>query len=277
MTHKHGRNRREGAKKVSVEQSLVLSEIEAGVVRLTLNRPAQYNLLSSSMIAALHEEFNHLATSDDIRVVILAASGRAFCAGHDLAEIRRDNADASLRALFDRCSAMMLAIDALPMPVIAQVQGIATAAGCQLVAACDMAVASDQASFATSGIKLGLFCSTPSVPLVETIGAKHAAEMLFTGAFIDSQRALAIGLVNRVVPAQMLEAAAQSLAASVAQHSKHAITSGKRLLRAQRAASISDAYAMAAGNMARDMQSLDAQCGIDAFLAKRESPNWVGK
>jgi enoyl-CoA hydratase/carnithine racemase len=178
---------------MSVEQSLVLTEINAGVARLTLNRPQQYNALSSAMLAALHEALDSVAANGAVRVIIIAAAGRAFCAGHDLREIRAHDDEAWHRALFDRCSALMLRLQAISQPVIAEVQGVATAAGCQLVAACDLAVASVDARFATSGIGLGLFCSTPAVALRANLSAKHAAHLLFTGAFIDAAHAERIG------------------------------------------------------------------------------------
>jgi enoyl-CoA hydratase/carnithine racemase len=258
----------------SVEEAQVLTSVADGVATVTLNRAAQYNVLSRAMIAALHNTLLDVGERDDVRAVVIAASGRAFCAGHDLREMRANPDQSWQRALFDQCSAMMLAIDALPLPVIAQVQGIATAAGCQLVAACDIAIASDNARFATSGIGLGLFCSTPAVALTRAVAAKHAAELLFTGDFIDAARAAEIGLVNRAVTPDQLAAVTRNIALRIASHSRHAIASGKRLLRQQRNLPLAEAYAAASENMARDMRTNDAQCGIDAFLDKRPTPDW---
>ncbi|MCS6996821.1 MAG: enoyl-CoA hydratase [Casimicrobiaceae bacterium] len=266
---------REGA---SVGEPLILRSPEIGardgVVRLTLNRPQQFNALSYEVLAALETELAALETDPEARVVVLAGTGRAFCAGHDLREMRAHEDEAWLRALFDRCSAVMLQIARLPQVVIARVHGIATAAGCQLVAACDLAVASSEARFATSGIRLGLFCSTPSVPLIMSVGRKAAAEMLFTGDFLSAEQAERIGLVNRVVPPEALDEAVAELAARVARHSGHALASGKRLLHELSGDALAAAYASAARNMARDMMSCDARAGIDAFNAKRPLPAW---
>lgn len=265
----------------SLDESLLLREQRDGIATLTLNTPTNFNALSSAMIASLQSAFDQLAIDREVRVIVLAANGRAFCAGHDLREMRSLD-EASHRALFERCSKLMMTIDALPQPMIAKVQGIATAAGCQLVASCDLAVASFDASFATSGIKLGLFCSTPAVALARNVAAKHAAEMLFTGEFIDAQKAAAIGLINLAVPANELDAATSALATRIAAQSRAALTSGKRLLRAFRgqntssdAQALAAMYALAAANMARDMQTRDASAGIDAFLEKTPRPEWV--
>lgn len=266
----------------SVDEPLVTVRNEHGIATLTLNRPANYNALSSAMIAALHAALNAVATSD-ARVVILASRGRAFCAGHDLREMRAHPDETWQRALFDRCSALMLAIRAMPQPVIACVQGVATAAGCQLVATCDLAIASTDARFATSGIALGLFCSTPAVALTRTVSQKHAAELLFTGEFIDAARAEQMGLVNRIVAPEALLSATQHMAEQIARHSFHAIASGKRVLAVlqtqtqpqSQSQSLADAYKTASVNMARDMSSNDARIGIDAFLAKSSPPDWT--
>jgi enoyl-CoA hydratase/carnithine racemase len=262
----------------SLEEPLVLHEYEDGIATLTLNRPANFNALSSAMIAALQSALDTIAERSDVRVVVIAARGRAFCAGHDLRELRAHADRAFQRALFDRCSAMMMAIASLPQPVIAKVHGIATAAGCQLVAACDLAVASTDARFATSGINLGLFCSTPAVALTRVVGAKHAAEMLFTGEFISATDAVRYGLINRAVAANQLDVAATELAQRIASQSRTALTSGKQLLRQLRQTNNDTTlldYQVAAENMACDMESVDAQLGIDAFLSKSVRAPWT--
>ncbi len=263
----------------SVEEDFVLLGVGDGVATVTINRPSNFNALSSAMIDALQAALDGIAAHRDIRVVVLAASGRAFCAGHDLRELRAHDDEQWHRALFERCSRMMTTIQALPQPVIAKVQGVATAAGCQLVASCDMAVASVDARFATSGINLGLFCSTPAVAISRALPAKQAAEMLFTGAFIDARRAVEIGLINRAVTTSELDHAVSEIAAQVASQSTAAIVSGKRLLRAlnqmrEATLTLGAAYALAGANMARDMQSVDAKQGIDAFLKKTPRGEW---
>jgi enoyl-CoA hydratase/carnithine racemase len=253
----------------SEARALVLRETADGIATLTLNSPSNFNALSSTMIAELHAALDDVSSRDDVRVVVIAANGKAFCAGHDLREMRAHDDEAWHRALFDRCSAMMLAIEAMPKPVIAKVQGVATAAGCQLVATCDLAIASEHAKFATSGIKLGLFCSTPAVALTKVIAPKIANELLFTGDFIDAVSAQSIGLVNRAVAIDELDPHVNALARRIASHSLASLASGKRLLRSLRSTSATDVrYPMAAENMARDMQTSDARNGIDAFLAK---------
>jgi enoyl-CoA hydratase/carnithine racemase len=255
----------------SVEQPAVLTSVDQGIATLTLNRPTHYNALSVSMLTALQLALNAVAARSDVRVIVLAATGRAFCAGHDLRELRANPDTAWQRALFDQCSALMLSLGSISQPVIAQVQGVATAAGCQLVAACDLAIASIDARFATSGIGLGLFCSTPAVALTRTLSAKHAAELLFTGDFIDATRAQEIGVVN----ADALVETTLSMAMRIGSHSFNAVASGKRLLRSIQAQTLSDAYVQASLAMARDMSSNDARIGIDAFLAKAGTPNWT--
>lgn len=261
----------------SLEEAPVLRSAHEGVVTLTLNRPAQYNALSSAMIAALQGAVDALATDANCRVLVIAAQGRAFCAGHDLREMRAHPDEAWQRALFTRCSRLMLSLAELPQPVIAAVQGVATAAGCQLVASCDLAVAGQSARFATSGINLGLFCSTPAVALTRTLAARHAAEMLFTGEFITATRAAEWGLINRAVDDNALMNEVNTLALRLASQSATALASGKRLLRQIAGASADTAYAHAAANMARDMQSIDARDGIDAFIGKRPQPAWSGR
>lgn len=265
----------------SLDEALVTSHVADGVATLTLNSPSNFNALSSAMIAALQQSFEAVALRHDVRVVVLAATGRAFCAGHDLREMRANDDDAWHRALFARCSHLMMTIEALPQPVIAKVQGVATAAGCQLVATCDLAIASDAATFATSGINLGLFCSTPAVAVTRVLPEKKAAELLFTGAFLDATKAAQLGLINRAVPAAALDQETSALASRIAAQSGAALNSGKKLLLALRHSrgtpGSSEPYALAASNMARDMQSIDAKAGIDAFLDKTPRPAWVDR
>ena len=206
--------------------SILVTTIEAGVATLTMNRPAQYNVLSAEMLDALQSQLEALAAQPAVRVVVLAAAGKAFCAGHDLREMRAEPSLAFYQALFAQCSRLMATIQALPQPVIARVQGVATAAGCQLVAMCDLAVAADTARFAVSGVNLGLFCATPSVALSRNVSRKAAFEMLVTGDFIDAAQARERGLVNRVVPPDRLDAEVRSLADSIVAKPAVAIAAG---------------------------------------------------
>ncbi|RIK37789.1 MAG: enoyl-CoA hydratase [Chloroflexi bacterium] len=259
-----------------VEEPLLLREDRDDITTLTLNRPKQFNTLSQAMLAALQRELDDIAQNDSIRVVVLAAAGKAFCAGHDLKEMRAHTDYAFQKALFDQCSRMMLTIQRLPQPVIAKVQGLATAAGCQLVAQCDLAVAADSATFATSGIRVGLFCSTPAVPVSRAMPQKKALELLLTGDFIDAQTAVQYGLINDAVPADQLDAAVQRLVDAIATKSSYAVESGKRMFYQQIGMSLEEAYAYAAEVIACDMQADDAAEGIDAFLQKRQ-PVWQGR
>ena len=258
------------------EDALVLRRNEAGVATLTLNRPKQYNALSQAMLAALQAELDVVAADQTIRVVVIAGNGPAFCAGHDLKEMRAHTDPAFHQALFAQCGQVMLTINRLPQPVIARVHGIATAAGCQLVAACDLAVASDNARFATSGINVGLFCSTPGVALSRNLGRKQALELLLTGDFIDAPTALRQGLVNRVAPLDQLDATVWQLADSIRDKSPLAIAMGKELFYRQLELGLEAAYACASEAMACNMNSEDAREGIDAFIAKRK-PEWKGR
>ncbi|MDB5796919.1 MAG: enoyl-CoA hydratase [Paucimonas sp.] len=261
------------AQRDRAQEPQVLREQRSGIVTLTLNRGARFNPLSVAMIEALQAEFTQLATDTSARVVVLAGQGTAFCAGHDLREMRACPDEAYYRSLFALCSKMMLAMQALPQPVIARVHGMATAAGCQLVASCDLAVASTQARFAVSGVKLGLFCSTPSVALSRNVLPKHALEMLLTGEFIDASTALQYGLVNRVVPADELDAAIDTLAASICAKPATAIRMGKQLFYRQAAMGTAAAYQLAAQAMACNMMDADALEGVQAFIDKRP-PNF---
>ncbi|WP_321876077.1 enoyl-CoA hydratase [Paraburkholderia bannensis] len=240
----------------------------AGVVRLTLNRPDAFNALSEALIDALLAQLAAIAKSD-ARVVVIAAAGRAFCAGHDLKEMRATPSLDYYEALFARCSKMMLAIQTLPQPVIARVQGVATAAGCQLVAMCDLAVAADSARFAVSGINLGLFCSTPAVPLTRNVSRKAAFEMLMTGDFIDAPTALREGLVNRVVPPDELDEAVTALAAKICAKPREAVEAGKGLFYRQLEMGVEAAYQLAGQTMACNMMTDPALDGVQAFIDKR--------
>lgn len=244
-----------------------------GVVTLTLNDPARFNALGSDMLAALQQALDGVARDETARAVVLAASGRAFCAGHNLKDMAAHPDLAWYQALFAQCSKVMLAIHKLPVPVIARVHGMATAAGCQLVAQCDLAVAADAATFATSGIHYGLFCATPSVPLVRNVPAKRAMEMLLTGDFIDAQTALAQGLVNRVVPADLLDAEVEKLVQSIVEKPRVAVAMGKALVHQQRELGIDAAYQLAGQAMAVNMMDAAAQEGARAFAEKRQ-PDW---
>jgi enoyl-CoA hydratase/carnithine racemase len=243
-----------------------------GVVRLTLNRPDAFNALSEQLIAELDAALRTIAKSD-ARVVIIAALGRAFCAGHDLKEMRAVPSLDYYRALFARCSAMMMTIQHMPQPVIARVHGTATAAGCQLVAMCDLAVAADTARFAVSGINLGLFCSTPAVPLSRNLSRKAAFEMLMTGDFIDAAQAREQGLVNRMAPLDALDAEISSLASSICAKPAAAVRAGKALFYRQLEMGVEAAYQLAGQAIASNAMDECALEGIQAFIEKR-APNW---
>ncbi len=246
-----------------------------GVTTLTLNRPQAFNSLSEDMLAALQRELDRLATEDSLRVLVIAASGKAFCAGHDLKEMRAQPSLDYYRSLFNRCGKVMMAIQKLPVPVIAQVQGIATAAGCQLVAQCDLAVAASTARFAVSGVNLGLFCSTPGVALSRNLSRKAAFEMLATGDFISAQEAQVKGLVNRVAEPEQLQAAVGELCESILRKPREALAIGKALFYRQLEGGIEAAYTDAAQTMACNMMEHTALEGVQAFIDKR-APNWAG-
>jgi enoyl-CoA hydratase/carnithine racemase len=254
-------------------EPVLLTSVKDGIATLTLNRPRQYNALSAELLEALHGELDALKADASVRVVVIEGAGNAFCAGHDLKQMRALPSHAEVEALFATCSAMMQKLVALPQPVIAKVHGIATAAGCQLVAQCDLAVATDDARFAVSGINLGLFCSTPAVALSRNVGRKRAAEMLFTGEFIDAKQALEWGLVNRVCPPQQLDETVLALAASLKKKPAESLALGKALFYRQLETGLAAAYDDASRTIACNMASEVAQEGVDAFLAKRP-PNW---
>ncbi len=238
------------------------------VARLTLNRAAKYNTLSAALIAELRGTLATLATDREVRVIVLAADGKAFSAGHDLTEMGADRSLEDMRALFASCSELMLAIQRQPQPVIARVQGVATAAGCQLVAMCDLAVASSNARFAVSGINLGLFCATPSVALSRNLPRKQALEMLLTGDFIDAETARQRGLVNRVVAPEALDEELAKLTAAIAAKSPAAVAAGKRLFYQQLELGVEAAYARAGEVMACNAVEPDARHGIAAFTKR---------
>ena len=248
---------------------ILLYEAEGGVVTLTLNRPAQFNALSEAMLAALQSALDGIAADEGVRCVVLAGAGRAFCAGHDLKEMRARPSQGYYEALFAQCSRVMQSIAALPVPVIARVHGMATAAGCQLVASCDLAVAAQSATFAVSGINVGLFCATPAVALSRNVPPKRALDMLLTGRFIGAAEALASGLVSRVAPDDELDTMVAEVAGSICAKSAVAVRTGKAMFARQSAMGLADAYGYAGGVMAGNMMAEDAGEGIDAFIAKR--------
>jgi enoyl-CoA hydratase/carnithine racemase len=256
------------------DRPLVQRDTDArGVVTLTLNRPQAFNALSEAMLAALQAEFDTLATDPAVRAVVLGAHGKAFCAGHDLKEMRAEPSLAYYEALFASCTRLMLSIQRLPVPVIARVQGIATAAGCQLVAMCDLAVASRDARFAVSGINVGLFCSTPGVALSRNLARKAAFEMLVTGEFIDAEAARVQGLVNRVADPARLDAEVEALVAAIVAKPRTAIALGKALFYRQLETGIAAAYEDAGKTMACNMMDASALEGVQAFIEKRK-PDW---
>ncbi len=257
-----------------VVEPLVLVEHDPrGVVTLTMNRPSAYNALSEAMLSALQTALDRVADDERVRVVVIAAAGKAYCAGHDLKEMRAEPSLGYYEALFAQCGRMMMSIQQLPVPVVARVQGMATAAGCQLVAMCDLAVAVREAKFAVSGVNLGLFCSTPSVALSRNLGRKAAFEMLVTGDFISADEALARGLVNRVVAADQLDAEVAALVSRIAAKPRAALALGKALFYRQLESGIQAAYDDAATTMACNMMDASALEGVQAFIDKRP-PDW---
>lgn len=258
------------------DEALLLVETTEGIATVTLNRPGQFNALSSALIDELQSTLDAIATNSSVRVVIVAARGRGFCAGHDLKEIRAMRDVAEVEALFTRCSRMMMTLAQLPQPVIARVHGLATAAGCQLVAMCDLAIASTAATFATPGVNIGAFCSTPGVALGRAVGRKHAMEMLLTGAPISAERAFAIGLVNRVASPEALDAEVHALATLIASKSAAAIANGKQVFYRQLEMPLGEAYEVTGHSIACDFFTEDGKEGVDAFLGKR-APRWTGR
>lgn len=259
---------------MSTLEPLVVRETDSrGIVTLTLNRPAAFNSLSEGMLDALQAALERVAADESARVVVIAAAGKAFCAGHDLKEMRAEPSLDYYERLFAQCARMMLTIQQLPQPVIARVHGIATAAGCQLVAMCDLAVAAREAKFAVSGVNLGLFCATPSVALSRNLGRKAAFEMLVTGDFISAEQAREKGLVNRVVDADQLDAEVEALATRIAAKPRVALALGKALFYRQLEEGIEAAYDDAGRTMACNMMDESALEGVQAFIEKRK-PDW---
>jgi enoyl-CoA hydratase/carnithine racemase len=253
-------------------ESLLTSElVELGLIRLTLNRPAQYNALSESLLGELQLALEKIAKDATVRVVIICAAGKAFCAGHDLKQMMNEPSHAYYQNLFSQCTKFMMSLQKMPQVFIAQVQGVATAAGCQLVAMCDLAVASDQAQFAVSGINLGLFCSTPSVALSRNMSRKQAFELLMTGELISAQEALSKGLINRVVSSAVLEEQTLGLARQILSKTPEAVRTGKTLFYKQLEMGMEAAYQLAGQSMACNMMDADALAGVKAFLEPRQS------
>jgi len=251
-----------------MSEPILLIQIDGPIARLTLNDPGRANALSEAMIAALSRALDELAADPAVRVIVLGASGRLFCAGHDLAELRDGRDAAAHEALFAQCSALMQAIVACPKPLIARVQGAAVAAGCQLVASCDLAFSADTARFAVSGVNLGLFCSTPGVALARAVSRKAALEMLLTGRFVSAAEAAAMGLINRAAPAAELDAVVDEAALAIAAKAPDAIALGKRIFQRQIELPLDEGYALASKAMAENLEFESAQAGIDGFLKR---------
>ncbi|MDY3305539.1 enoyl-CoA hydratase [Psychrobacter sanguinis] len=264
---------------VTTDAPLVIrqdSSNNSGVATLTLNNPKQFNALSVALLSALQKALDEIAKDKSIRVVVIAAEGKAFCAGHNLKEMRAHSDREFHQALFNQCSQMMLTINRMPQVVIAKVQGIATAAGCQLVAACDLAVASRSAKFATSGINVGLFCSTPAVAVSRNLSPKQAFEMLITGEFIDAETAAVQGLINRVADPEQLDSVLQELIDAIISKSPVATSTGKKMFYNQLGMELPDAYKYASQVMVDNMMANDVAEGIDAFIEKRQAV-WTGQ
>lgn len=264
---------------VAAERPIVATFLHEGVYRIVMQRPERMNALSQDMMHALSKELTKAAQDPAIRVVVLGAEGKVFCAGHDLKELtaaraEADGGKATYAAIMRQCSDLMQQIVRLPKPVIAIVTGVATAAGCQLVASCDLALAVDTATFCTPGVNIGLFCSTPMVALSRNVAPKHAMEMLLTGESIDASTAKEFGLINRVVPRDYLEQVVQKYAAAIGSKSAHTIRIGKEAFYRQLEMPLSDAYDFAAQTMVENMMARDAEEGINAFLQKRQ-PEWM--
>tara|TARA_A100001011_G_scaffold365925_1_gene418034 strand:+ start:1015 stop:1815 length:801 start_codon:yes stop_codon:yes gene_type:complete len=266
---------------METKKILLKDKIDNGILRLTLNNPKNQNTLSELMIDSLKKAFSDAATDQSIRVIILAANGAIFCAGHDLKEITearksQDSGTDYFKQLFDSCSELMQMIVSNPKPVIAEVDGIATAAGCQLVASCDLAIATNDSKFATPGVNIGLFCSTPMVALSRNVAKKHAMEMLLTGDMIDSINAKAIGLINNHVSKDLLMEKTLSIANKIASKSAMTVKMGKQAFYIQSELELSEAYKYTSKIMVENMLKEDAKEGIDAFINKR-NPKWTDK
>jgi enoyl-CoA hydratase/carnithine racemase len=261
---------------LAADEKILLRSDTDGIATLTLNRPKQYNALSEDLLTELQSALDAIGEDESVRVVVIAGSGTAFCAGHDLKQMRATPRKAYYQKLFAQCSKVMMTITQIPQPVIARVHGIATAAGCQLVAQCDLAIASENAKFAVSGINVALFCSTPSVPLGRNVPRKQAMEMLLTGEFIDAAAAVERGLINLAVPADQLDASIAALAGKIIGKSQAAVSTGKRMFYRQMEMGLESAYQYAAEVMACNMMTEDVGEGIDAFVEKR-TPVWKGR
>jgi len=260
----------------TASDALVLRRDENGICHLTMNRPKAYNALSMDMMSALIQAFEDISGDRSVRVVILSGAGKGFCAGHDLKELKNNTDRSFYERTFQTCSSLMLSVTRSPKPVIAKVHGVATAAGCQLVATCDLAVAAQDARFATPGVNIGLFCSTPMVALSRNVTKKRAMEMLLLGDLIPAQRAYEIGLLNRVVPSEQLDPVSEDLAAKIASKSALTIGLGKSAFYEQINQDLETAYEHCSRVMVENMMARDAQEGIDAFLEKR-TPEWTGE
>ena len=254
-------------------EPILLRETDRGVCTLTLNRPGQYNALSHELLDEMIAALDEIAGDSSVRAVVLAASGKAFCAGHDLKQMRQSAERAEHHMLFSKCSEMMQKLVGLPQPVIAKVQGMATAAGCQLVATCDMAIAAETATFAVSGIRVGLFCSTPAVALSRNVSRKRAMQMLMTGEFIDAPTAAEYGLINSIVAADQLDDAVADLVSKIVRHPQRVVRLGKEMFYRQLDQDLSAAYAGASDTISGNMMLEETLEGIDAFIEKRQ-PNW---
>ena len=259
---------------VMSEEPILLRTDSNSVATLTLNQPKKFNVLSSEMMTEVQNNLDQIALDSSIRVVTIAANGKAFCAGHDLKEMIGNSDEEAIRILFKQCSRMMITLTKIPQPVIARVQGIATAAGCQLVAQCDLAVASSNATFATSGIGIGLFCGTPSVAVTRNLPRKQAMELLMTGEFISADTAQSYGLINRVVDHNFLDQEVTNLAEQITSKGPAFIANGKKLFYKQIEEGIEAAYAQATEAMVENMQMAEAQEGLQAFLDKVPMPDW---
>ena len=255
------------------DNDILIVDKHNSVAKLILNRPHQYNALSLELLDDIIHALEEIANDDSIRAVIIGANGKAFCAGHDLKEMRQSAEKAEHHALFSKCSEMMQKIVSLPQPVIAKVQGMATAAGCQLVATCDLAIAAAEVQFAVSGIRVGLFCSTPAVALSRNVSRKRAMEMLMTGEFIDAETAKEYGLINRVVETDDLDAATEELVGKIIRHPRRVVNLGKEMFYHQLNQELSTAYAGAANTISNNMMLEETLEGIDAFIEKR-TPDW---
>jgi enoyl-CoA hydratase/carnithine racemase len=258
------------------EEPILLRDDADGIATLTLNRPKQFNALSQALLGELQTALDAIENDARVRVVVIAGAGKAFCPGHDFKEMQTNRGPEFIQGLFEQCGRMMMTLTRIPQPVIARVHGVATAAGCQLVAQCDLAVAAADARFATSGIKFGLFCAMPGVALSRNLPRKQAMEMLITGDFIDAQTALARGLVNRVVPAEQLDAEVGRLCEAILAKSPVAVAAGKRMFYRQLELGMTQAYELASQVMACNAMAEDGAEGINAFVEKR-APRWSGR